>query len=242
MNDLEHEIRETLRHHEDEAPTFDSSDALHAAARTRRRQIVNVAGVGLGTLVVVIGLVAGLGELVRADRSPTVIDRPTPSPTMSPEEVMGVNGWPGRTVNGAGVYSWNGTPFPEFPNQTLGFIHNGHAPSSGAVFIAIRGVPGRLVPHRGQASTTVADHESTHRRFTSGKGPWWFSTGGPGEAWMVDINGTTVTILLIAKPRAPKGEVAEAREIIESISVDPEDNELGFRLIFTIPSAFWDSG
>ena len=84
MNDLEREIRETLRHHEGDAPTFDSSDARHAAARTRRRQIVNVAGVGLGTLVIVIGLVVGLGGLVRADRSPIVLDTPSPSQTSTP--------------------------------------------------------------------------------------------------------------------------------------------------------------
>ncbi len=109
MNDLEREIRETLRDHEHGAPTSDRSDAQHAAARTRRRQIVNVAGVGLGTIVIVIGLVVGLGGLVRADRSPTVLDTPSPSetslPTPGPSD-QEVHGWPGGSRNPAGVYSW----------------------------------------------------------------------------------------------------------------------------------------
>ena len=78
MNDLEHEIREALRRHEGDAPTFDATDARRAAGRTQRRQFVNVAGAGLGTLVIVIGLVAGLNTLERADRRPIVIDQPSP--------------------------------------------------------------------------------------------------------------------------------------------------------------------
>ena len=59
---------------------------------------------------------------------------------------------------------------------------------------------------------------------------------------MVDIQGTTVTILLIAEPRAPEAELAEAHEIIESIRVEPQDNDLGFRLDFTLTTNTWDSG
>ena len=59
---------------------------------------------------------------------------------------------------------------------------------------------------------------------------------------MVDIQGTTVTILLIAEPGAPEAELAEAHEIIGSIYMDPQDNELGFRLLFTLTTNTWDSG
>jgi hypothetical protein len=109
MNDLEREIRDTLRRHEHDAPTFDASDARRAAGRTRRRQILNVAGVGVGTLVVAVALVASLGGLVRADRSPIVLDTPSPSqtsaPTPGPIDRV-VHGWPDGGRNPAGVYSW----------------------------------------------------------------------------------------------------------------------------------------
>jgi len=58
----------------------------------------------------------------------------------------------------------------------------------------------------------------------------------------VDIQGTTVTITLTADPRTPEADVAEAHEIIDSIYVDPQDNDLGLRLVFTIPTNTWDSG
>ncbi len=270
MNDLEHEIRETLHRHEDDAPTLDASDARDAAGRTRHRQIVNVAGVGIGTLVLVIGLVAGLGGLVRADRSPTVIDRPTvldrscPSPTSAatpaPDDAK-AHGWPTTTRNPAGVYSWgevysyegrapkeSGSREKQTFSSTTRWMHNGYRPGSGDVNIAFEGVPGQVIPHRGQCAVTVAGYEGTYRRFIGKQ-----EAGGedirsligrddPAEEWMVDIQGTTVTILLFAEPAATEAELAEAHDIIGSIYWVPKDNIIGFRLLFTIPTNTWDSG
>jgi hypothetical protein len=256
MNDLEHEIRETLRHHESDAPTFDSSDARRAAARTRRRQIVNVTGVGLGTLVIVIGFAVGLSGLVRADRSPTVLDTPSPSqtsvPTRGPND-QEVHGWPGGSRNPAGVYSWGdaysymtrvSAPDGSRPKKTISsrdqFIHNAYKPGSGDLSIIIEGDAGRLIPHRGETPATVAGYEGTYRRFI-GEDEGWMN-GLPTEEWMVDIQGTTVTILLLAEPGAPQAELDEAHEIIRSMYVDPDDDDLGFRLIFTLRTNTWDSG
>jgi hypothetical protein len=66
--------------------------------------------------------------------------------------------------------------------------------------------------------------------------------GLPTEEWMVDIQGTTVTVLLVEEPRARQTELAEAHDIIQSMHVQPQDNELGFRLNFTITTNTWDSG
>ena len=228
MNDLEHEIRETLRRHEGDMPSLVPEDARDAAGGARRRQIVNVASTGAVTLVLVIGLVAGLGELVRADRSPTVLDTPSPSQTRETEEADDVHGWPGRTRNSAGIYSW-GEVYPyvtrvvrqgaSLEKRTVSsitaFMHNGYRPGSGAVSILIGGDPGRLNPHRGQTAVTVAGLDGTYRRFIADEGQGGV-IDGPSEEWMVDIQGTTVTITLTAKPRAPTDEVAEAREIIRS--------------------------
>ena len=270
MNDLEHEIRDALRRHEGDAPTLDAQDTRRAVGRTRHRQIVNVAGAGIGTLVVVIGLVAGLKTLDRADRSPTVIDRPTvldqpcPSPTSmaipAPDDAR-VHGWPDGGRNPAGVYSWgevysyvarapkeSGSHEKKTYSSTTQWMHNGYPPGSGDVNITIEGVPGQLIPHRGQCAVTVAGYEGTYRRFIGKQ-----EAGGadarsligrddPAEEWMVDIQGTTVTILLFAEPAATEAELAEAHEIIESMYVDPKDNIIGFRLFFTLLTNTWDSG
>ena len=79
MNDLESRIRDAFNDREGDAPTFDPSDARHVAGRTRRRQILNAAGAGIGALAVVIAITTGLGGLLRADRVPA--DRPPPAPT-----------------------------------------------------------------------------------------------------------------------------------------------------------------
>jgi hypothetical protein len=263
MNDLEHEIRETLHRREDDAPTLDASDVRRAAGRTRRRQIVNVACAGIGTLVLVIGLVLGLGGLVRADRGPTVIDRPTvpdqscPSPTSgatpAPNDAK-AHGWPTTTRNPAGVYSWgevysyvarvelqDGSRPKRTIESTSRFMHNGYSRSPGEVSITMEGVPGQLIPHRGQCAV-VGGYEGTYRRFIGKDRPSDVRRDDPGEEWMVDIEGTTVTIPLFVDPNTPEAELAEAHDIIESIYMVPKDNIIGFRLLFTIPTNTWDSG
>jgi dipeptidyl aminopeptidase/acylaminoacyl peptidase len=80
MNDLESRIRDAFRGHEADAPQFDASDARSVADRTRRRQILNVAGAGIVGLAVVVALSAELGGLVRADRVPADQDvQPMPT-------------------------------------------------------------------------------------------------------------------------------------------------------------------
>jgi len=70
MNDLEARIRDAFRGREGDAPAFDLADAPPIARRTRRRQMLNAAGAGIGALVVVVALTAGLGQLTRADGTP----------------------------------------------------------------------------------------------------------------------------------------------------------------------------
>jgi Tol biopolymer transport system component len=70
MNDIESRIRDTFHGREGDAPAFDLSDAREIAGRTRRRQMLNATGAGIGAIAVVVALTAGLGGLMRADRIP----------------------------------------------------------------------------------------------------------------------------------------------------------------------------
>jgi hypothetical protein len=81
MNDIESRIRDAFRGHEGDAPAFDLSDARQIAGRTRRRQILNAAGAGIGALAVVVVITAGLAVMVRADRTTTPLDSPSSSPS-----------------------------------------------------------------------------------------------------------------------------------------------------------------
>jgi len=70
MNDLESRIRDAFRGHEGDAPAFDPSEMSRVSGRTRRRQVLNATVAGIGALVAVVVLTAGLGQLLRADGTP----------------------------------------------------------------------------------------------------------------------------------------------------------------------------
>ena len=239
MNDLEREVRDTLLRHQDDAPGIDVSDARRGAGRARRRQLRNVVVGGIAGAAAVIMAIAGFGGLVRADRQPALLDPPTTPPmcmaTSGPEDAV-VRGWPDTTKNRAGVYSWGELRHSDGVNE--GWMHNAYEPGSGDVEIIFEGDPGRLIPHSGQTAVTVAGCEGTYQSFNGEvmgrRGAW--------EQWMVDIQGTTVTISLTAGPEASETEVAEAHEIIGSIRAQPRDDTFGFRLLFTLTTGTWDSG
>jgi hypothetical protein len=238
LNDLEREIRDTLLRHQDDAPAFDISEARRAAGRARQRQARNVAVGGTLVAAAAIVVIAGFSGFVRADRPPTVIDRPSPTPTCTAtaeQPATNVLGWPDTSKNRAGVYSWGALRPSDYVNE--GWMHNAYKPGSGDVEITFEGLPGQLIPHRGGSPATVAGCEGTYQRFSAELE----RRDGLLERWMVDIQGTTVRITLTA-PGAPKDEVAEAHGIIESIVAVPRDDPYGFRLLFTLTTGTWDSG
>ena len=239
MNDLEREVREALFRHHDEAPLFDISDARRVAGRARQRQVWTVIGGGIAAAVVVIVTIAGVGGLVRADRPPTLLDPPSGSPRCMATERPGdtvVKGWPDTSKNRAGVYSWGQLRQSDSVNE--GWMHNAYKPGSGDVEILFQGDAGVLIPHGEGTAVTVAGCEGTYRTFDGEVAGRW----GSWEQWMVDIQGTTVTISLTAGREASEGEVAEAHQIIGSIHAVPRDDTFGFRLLFTLPTGTWDSG
>lgn len=201
-------------------------------------------------LVVLLAVLPGCGgdvtgePLASTPSGTTSIPAQTPSPTVD-VGADEVHLWPTTARNEAGVYSWCKCIERSVTaiSRNEGVMHNGYEPGSGDVSILFRGDPGRLTPHRGQTAVTVAEHEGTYRRFLTDHGHWrYLGKGGRAEEWMVDVQGTTVTFLLLAKPGAPEAELAEAHEVIDSIRVEAQDNELGFRLLFTLATDTWDSG
>ena len=197
------------------------------ARRQRNRKLA------AGAVVVGIWLVIGVAAVALGSSDDTVPAQ-TPSPTVDP--ATRAYGWPGGDRNPAGDYSWN-----TFPGGNR-WMHNAYPPGSGDVNITIEGEEGRLIPHRGGTRVTVFGYEGTYRRFT-----YNFPNARHSDEWMVDIQGTTVTITLTEEPKARETELAEAREIIESIRVAPDADDgdgdrVDFRLIFTLTTNTWDSG
>jgi hypothetical protein len=198
----------------------------------RRRTMLLVALVALALTVSVAGVA---GALLR-DRTlpeplPPDLSVVPPPATAGPGEV--VHGWPSTTQNAAGLYSWDGHRCSQ-GSCTRGFMHNGYG--SGDVDIWINH-PSGGVTDDGAIPVTVAGHAGTYRRMDDRR-----------EAWVVDIEGTPVTILLIAEPGASQADLADAHAIIASMYTEPAEyadgwgNANGFRLVFRLTNDEWDSG
>jgi hypothetical protein len=202
----------------------------------------------LGAAAVVIAIWVAIGAAALAGRSDDAVPiqppTPTPSPTVAPGTVD-AQGWPTTSKNQKGVYSWDGQDHSAVINE--GFMHNAMG-GSGRISIwvfaggSFGGTAGDIVPHEGVPST-IFGYEGSYLRYA---GHLYLDSGAQAscEQWMVDIQGTTVTIKLCARPGAPADEIVEAHEIIESIRVESpySASELGFRLVFTLTTNTWDSG
>ena len=80
---------------------------------------------------------------------------------------------------------------------------------------------------------TVARHQGIYRRIHGRR---------EREEWIVDIDGTTIAIHLYARRGTSPTELAEAHAIVGSMRAESRDNDLGFRLVFTLTTNDWDSG
>jgi hypothetical protein len=198
--------------------------------------------VALVALALSVSVTAMAGALLREQRTlpaelfelpPDVSLRPpsptspaTPSATRDVGEVA--HGWPDTSENAAGVYSWDGSRCSS-AYCVIGFMHNGYG--SGDVEIRIEVAPGVPIADDGATPVTVAGHDGIHRRIDARL-----------EEWIVDIEGTTIAIQLEARPGTSPTDLAEAHTIIESMRTEPQDNDIGFRLVFTLTTNDWDSG
>jgi hypothetical protein len=62
------------------------------------------------------------------------------------------------------------------------------------------------------------------------------------ETWRFELAGTPMEISLTTEPKTKKAAIDEARAIIASIYPEERDNQLGWRLVFTLTTNDWDSG
>lgn len=207
----------------------------------RRRQVWTVVVGAIAGAAVVIVASAGLGGLVRTDRAPAVLDRPSPSPTsvMTPgTDDAEAHGWPGMSRNQPGTYSWSAprcVPSPLFISECpIGWMHNGYG--SGDVEVRVEVVPDlnewHILDGDDGTTVTVAGHVATYHR-----------TAARREQWTIlDIDGTSIAITLTARPGTSEADLADAHTIIESMRTEPQDTDFGFRLVFELTNNDWDSG
>jgi hypothetical protein len=156
---------------------------------------------------------------------------PTAAPSIAPETPNasgGVRGWPTTRENEPGEYSWNGVTCAA-GNCILGWMHNGYG--SGNLEIWIRALAGGVIEEDDGTPTTVAGHDGRYELLSD-----------LSERWMVDVDGTVVSITLTARAGTIEEEIAEAHAIIESMRTEPDNSTMGFRLIFTLATDDWDSG
>jgi hypothetical protein len=195
--------------------------------------VLRFAPLALAAAAVLAVVLVGIGLFVRPPTvgpSPASVSPSASAASATESEV--VYGWPDTNENGAGVYSWDGSSCGRNSRSdscVIGFMHNGYG--SGDVEIRLDVMSGGPTSERRGTAVTVAGHDGIYRRIGAGY-----------EEWIVDIEGTTISIHLTAEPGTSEADLAEAHAIIDSMRTEPRDNDLGFRLVFTLTTNDWDSG
>lgn len=111
------------------------------------------------------------------------------------------------------------------------WVHNPTVTGVG-VELSISSAAGATEPK--SVPAVIAGFEGTHRQLPGD------ANGVRTEVWVVDIEGTKITISVSAQPDVTEAELAEAHTIVESIRTEPWETQAGFRMIFTLPAG-WDS-
>jgi hypothetical protein len=150
-------------------------------------------------------------------------------------EPPSTHGWPGSWSNPPGQYSWGSAN-----NHNLGckwcmhtaLLGEGTNVTVGTTVTVTFAYSGDA-DEDGPTAVTIAGYAGTYQELIS-------EDGARTRRWILEIEGTRVTITMTAEPNTTAAQLAEVDAIIESIRYDPTETG-GFRLIFTLP-AHWDSG
>ncbi len=204
--------------------------------RSTHRSLVLI----LATAVVLVALMAGalvvgsrravLPAFVPVPSASAVVASGSPAveqATGSPVDGEVVLGWPSTRENAAGVYSLDGSRCSS-TFCVVGFMHNGQG--SGDIEIRIHPERADTATGDGATAVTVAGHDGIYRRTDR------------LEQWIFVVDGQTMAIDLEARPGTSAADLAEAYAIIRSMRTEPQDNYVGFRLVFTLATDDRDSG
>jgi hypothetical protein len=64
---------------------------------------------------------------------------------------------------------------------------------------------------------------------------------GDVRAWIMDVDGSRIVILMQSSPDAPPAAIAEGEAVIDSIRVEPTESDAGYRFVFELEGG-WDNG
>jgi len=258
-HDLEQRLRAWYRADVDERETApfklrDDLRSLAQSASTTRRipspgwrfpAVLRFAPLVLAAAAVTVIVVVGIGQLVGPPNvGPPLASGSSSPPSASPSapaasatESERVYGWPSMRAAGPGLYSWDGSRCGVYGPEacSMGFMHNGYG--SGDVDINITGGRAGNVSAAEGTAVTVAGHDGIYRLIDAGT-----EISPMREQWLVEIEGTTISIVLSARPGTSEADLAEAHAIIDSMFTEPRDTDLGFRLVFRLETDDWDSG
>ena len=219
----------------------DIDQAITSGVRQRNRRFT--VGAALGVVAVVVLAVLIFSHPLTSS-TPEPLQPPTPTPIPS----AGVWGWPDMGRNPPGVYSLDGLACSGGSGHggscgmsasplVVGWMHNGYGSSDVMISIEVDSKrtiaqvdPGK-VDATGGVPVVVAGSVGMYRRIDARH-----------ETWTVDLEGRTTLIELTAEKGASRAALAEAHAIIDSMRTEVIDNDLGFRLVFTLTSNDWDSG
>jgi hypothetical protein len=149
-------------------------------------------------------------------------------------EPPSTRGWPGAYSNPPGKYSWGSA---NSPNVRMGWMHSALLGEGSSVIIGTSVVI--TFAYSGDAdvdgpdAVIIGGYPGTYQELIG-------QDGARTRRWLLEIEGTRVTITMTAEPNSTVAQLAEVDAIIESIRYEPPETG-GFRLTFTLP-AHWDSG
>ena len=203
--------------------------------------VVAVAAIGM-SVIPRPGGVGGLSAALTPTAPPTPVltpaASPTPTPTSSPAPTAAsspevVLAWPGYIPfeeNPAGRYSWDPDSHDdEGRDMREAWMHNTRLGINVWFAQSDKGyTPGPI-------ALTVAGYDATYQTLKPN------AEGAVKHVWMVDIEGTTVSITVEASAGTPAADLAEAKAMISSIRLERTTSATGYRLTFDL-QAGWDSG
>jgi hypothetical protein len=148
-------------------------------------------------------------------------------PSSSPEQAAEVHGWVGGRAAPAGLYSWR--------EGGRSWMHKIPESGSGSVEITFGTLESPYGIPMGDIGRAGADLDRPYSEDPE------LAADVHLQAWLLDVDGTRVVVILKSFSDTEPALVAEAQAIVESIYVESTGIGSGRRVVFSLPAG-WDSG